>query len=203
MNGGSGSITTYSTPAFSAAWTLGTNNDFLARTGLQWQGKSDTSLGTVTADFDEIKSGSGGGFSYIGIYGWSTGATTSQNPSGCVEWYIVEDSYNKMPVNPGSTTNIGTVTVDGGTYTMFTRQTTGTGGNKCGSSVTQWIQYYDIRSSARTCGTISISQHWAAWDATGKMPTGNPIEASVLIEVGNGSSPSGSIQFPTASVTAQ
>ena len=116
-NGNGGSITTFSVPAFSAAWN--NSGDFLARTGLEWgnSGQAVSSLGTVTAQFAETKSGSGGQYSYIGIYGWSI------NP--CIEWYIIDDSYNKMPVNPGSTTNKGTVTIDGGSYTLYTRPTTG------------------------------------------------------------------------------
>ena len=65
------------------------------------------------------------GLVYVGIYGWSV------NP--CVEWYIVDDSYNKMPVNPGSTTNKGTAMIDGGTYTLYTRPTSGTGGSRTSS----------------------------------------------------------------------
>ena len=124
-NGSGGTITTFSVPAFSAAWN--SSGDFLARLGLQWgSGKAYTSLGTVTAQFAETKSGSGGNYSYIGIYGWSV------NP--CIEFYIVDDSYNTMPVNPGSTTLEGTVTLMGAPYNLYLRNTTGTGGNRCGTS---------------------------------------------------------------------
>jgi endo-1,4-beta-xylanase len=188
-NGSGGSITTFSVPAFSAAWN--NSGDFLARTGLEWgNGKAVSSLGTVTAQFTETKSGSAGGYSYIGIYGWSV------NP--CIEWYIVDDSYNKMPVNPGSTTNKGTVTIDGGSYTLYTRPTTGTGGNRCGN-VSSWTQFYSVRQTARTCGQISISDHFSAWANAG-MTLGSVLEASILIEAGGGT---GSIDFPTANVTAQ
>ena len=188
-NGSGGSITTFSEPAFSAAWN--NSGDFLARTGLEWgSGKAVSSLGTVTAQFAETKSGSAGGYSYIGIYGWSV------NP--CIEWYIVDDSYNKMPVNPGSTTNKGTVMIDGGMYTLYTRATTGTGGNRCGN-VSSWTQFYSVRQTARTCGQISISDHFSAWAAAG-MTLGSVLEASILIEAGGGT---GSIAFPTANVTAQ
>jgi endo-1,4-beta-xylanase len=191
MNGSGGSITTFGTPAFSASWGP-SSGDFLARTGLSWPGtKTYDQLGTIAANFSETKSGTAGGYSYIGIYGWS------QNP--CVEWYIVDDAYNGLPFNPGNTTNKGTLTVDGGTYTLYLRSTTGTGGNRCGSSVTSWNQFYSMRQTARTCGTISISQHFAAWKAAG-MALGNMLEASVLVEAGGGT---GSIQFPVASVTAQ
>jgi len=189
-NGSGGSITTFSVPAFSAAWN--NSGDFLARTGLEWgnSGMAVSALGTVTAQFAETKTGSAGGYSYIGIYGWSV------NP--CIEWYIVDDSYNKMPVNPGSTTNKGTVTIDGGSYTLYTRPTTGTGGNRCGN-VSSWTQFYSVRQTARTCGQISISDHFSAW-ATAGMTLGSVLEASILIEAGGGT---GSIDFPTANVTAQ
>lgn len=104
-----------------------------------------------------------------------------------------------MPVNPGSTTNKGTVTIDGGSYILYTRPTNGTGGNRCGSSVTSWNQFYSVRKTARTCGQISISDHFSAWSAAG-MTLGSVLEASILMEAGGGV---GSIAFPTANVTAQ
>jgi endo-1,4-beta-xylanase len=191
MNGSGGSITTYSTPAFSASW--GPNSgDFLARIGLQWgnSGKAVSSLGTVTADFAETKSGSAGGYSYIGIYGWSV------NP--CVEWYIVDDAYGNLPFNPGGSM-VGTASIDGGTYNIIQRNTTGTGGSRCGNGVSSWNQFYSMRTSKRSCGTISISDHWKAW-ADKNLTLGSVLEASILIEAGGGT---GSIQFPVANVTAQ
>jgi endo-1,4-beta-xylanase len=188
MNGSNGTMTTYSTPAFSANWN--NSGDFLARIGLSWgSGKAYTSLGTVSADFAETKSGSAGGYSYIGIYGWSV------NP--CVEWYIVDDSYGNLPFNPGGSM-VGTATIDGGTYNIIARSTTGTGGNRCGN-VSSWNQIYSMRTSKRTCGTISITDHWNAW-AKANQQLGSMLEASILIEAGGGS---GSISFPTANVTAQ
>jgi hypothetical protein len=188
MNGSGGTITTYSTPAFSANWN--NSGDYLARLGMSWgSGKAYTSLGTVKADFAETKTGSGGGYSYIGIYGWTT------NP--CVEWYIVDDAYGNLPFNPGGS-QIGTLSIDGGTYNIIQRSTTGTGGNRCGN-VSSWNQIYSMRTSKRSCGTISISDHWAAW-AKANQQLGAVLEASILIEAGGGQ---GSISFTTANVTAQ
>ena len=185
-NGSGGSITTYDVPAFSAAWS--NSGDFLARIGAQWNDtKTYDQLGTVTAELDYTKTGTGGGYSYIGIYGWSV--------SPCVEWYIVDDSYNKMPVNPGSTTNKGTAMIDGGTYNLYSRQTTGTGGSKCGST-TSWVQFYSVRQTSRDCGQISISEHFKAWAAAG-MTLGKMDQAQVLVEVGGGT---GSVDFTTANV---
>jgi hypothetical protein len=188
-SGTGGSITTYGSPAFKAAWN--NSGDFLARIGLQWNAtKKYTEYGTITAQFNSKKTGSAGGYSYVGVYGWSL------NP--CVEFYIVDDSYNNMPVNPGMTTNKGTAMIDGGTYTLYTRSTTGTGGSKCGSSVTNWMQFYSIRQSARTCGTLSITAHFDAWAAK-DMVLGNMDQAQILIEAGGGV---GNIEFPVANVTA-
>ena len=184
-----GSITTYSTPAFQTDW----NNagDFLARIGFEWgnSGKTYDTYGTISAQFASKKSGTGGGYSYIGIYGWST------NP--CVEYYIVDDSFNGMPVNPGNTTNKGTVNIDGGDYIMYTRQTTGTGGSRC-NGVSSWAQYYSVRKTARSCGTISLTKHFDAWKGL-SMPLGNMLEAKILVEVGGGN---GSVQFPVANIMA-
>jgi hypothetical protein len=187
-NGSGGSITTYDVPAFSAAWN--NSGDFLARLGLQWNAtKTYDQLGTITAQFNYKKTGTGGGYSYIGMYGWSV--------SPCIEWYIVDDSYNKMPVNPGSTTNKGTADIDGGKYTLFTRPTTGTGGSKC-SGTTSWTQFYSVRQTARQCGQISLSEHFAAWAAAG-MTLGKMDQAQILVEVGGGT---GSVDFTVANVVA-
>ncbi|HMF44011.1 MAG TPA: glycoside hydrolase family 11 protein, partial [Polyangia bacterium] len=189
-NSGPGTITTFTTPAFAATW--GSSGDFLARIGLQFgnSGKAVSALGTVAADYVQTKSSgaTGGGYSYIGIYGWSV------NP--CIEWYIVDDSFNKMPVNPGSTTNKGMATIDGGSYILYTRPTSGTGGSRC-SGVSNWTQFYSVRTTSRTCGQITISDHFAAWAAAG-MTLGNVLEASILVETGGGS---GTINFPIANVT--
>jgi hypothetical protein len=186
-------VTTYgSTSAFSAAWS--NNGNFLGRFGVSWSGFGMTkpmyNQYTLTAQFAETKTGTATGWSYIGIYGWS------ENP--CIEWYIIDDSYGKMPVNPGNDMLQGTATIDGGTYNLYTRQTTGTGGNECGN-VTSWTQYYSIRQTARTCGQISISEHFSAWAAK-NMTLGVLNEAQILIEVGGGT---GNVDFPVASVTAQ
>jgi hypothetical protein len=187
-NSGPGTITTYDSPAFSASWN--NSGDFLARIGLQWNAsKTYDAYGEISAQFSSKKTGSGGGYSYIGIYGWSV--------SPCVEYYIVDDSFNKMPVNPGNTTNKGTAMIDGGTYTLYTRNTSGTGGSKCGST-SNWVQFYSVRQTARTCGIISITQHFDAWAAAG-MALGKMDQAQILVETGGGS---GSVEFAVGNVTA-
>jgi hypothetical protein len=79
---------------------------------------------------------------------------------------------------------------------MYTRPTTGTGGSRC-SGVSNWMQYYSVRTTARACGQISLTAHFDAWDDLG-MPLGNLLEAKILVEVGGGN---GSVDFPIANVT--
>jgi len=187
----SGTMTTYDVPAFGAQWN--NSGDFLARIGYEWGGFNQDPLpheetGTISAQFAYTRTGNGGGYSYIGIYGWSV--------DPCVEWYIVDDSYNGMPVNPGNTQPKADLAVDDGNYKVYTRSTSGTGGSRCSSSITQWQQYYSIRTTSRTCGTISISEHFNHWESE-NMPLGDLLEAKILVEVGGGS---GSVSFPVANV---
>ena len=130
-----------------------------------------------------------GGYSYVGMYGWTL------NP--CVEWYVIEDTFKTLPFNPGGTVDKGQVTIDGGTYQIYTRDTTGTGGSRCGN-VSNWIQYYSIRTSPRSCGVISLTDHFEAWESKGMSMAGNLLEAKILAEVGGDA---GSVDFPVANVT--
>jgi hypothetical protein len=184
-NGSGGTMNTFaSANAFSASWNNG--GDFLANYGMNFNSTQPyTAYGTITAQFAESRTGSGGGFSFIGMYGWM------RNP--CVEYYIVDDSFNRMPTQTSTTT----ATIDGAMYYLVQNTTKGTGGNNCGSSVTQWTQMWSVRSTARQCGTITVSDHFDAWKAAG-WSLGNLTSVLINVEVGGGM---GSISFPVASVT--
>ncbi len=189
-NTGEGELTTYSVPAFSGSWNEA--GGYLGRLGYEWGGfGSDPgpyeTHGTITAQFVSNKTGTAGQYSYVGMYGWSV--------DPCVEWYVVDDSFNNMPINPGGTTNEGEVDIDGGTYIMYTRPTTGSGGTRC-DGVTNWIQYYSVRKTARSCGQISLTAHFDAWKGLG-MELGNLLEAKIIVEVGGGV---GRVDFPIANV---
>lgn len=188
-NGSGGTITVFNNAhAFSASWNNG--GDFLAHLGLDFNGtsaKSYTAYSSIKADIVETKTGTGGGYSSLGMYGWT------QKP--CVEWYIVDDSFNKMPTQKSSVTT----TIDGGTYYLITNSTSGSGGNACESGhAGPWTQMWSVRSTARQCGTITVSDHFAAWTKQG-WALGNLTSVHINVEVGGGM---GSIQFPVANVTA-
>ena len=184
--GSGGNITVFtSAHAFSASWD--SVSDFLAHVGLDFNAsKSYTTYGTITAQFVEIKSGTAGNWSSIGIYGWM------HNP--CVEWYINEDSFNGLYANGGAT-----ATIDGATYSMTTSTTTGTNGaNACESGHTgSWTNMTSTRKTARQCGTVTVSDHFAAWAKQG-WSLGSLASVHINVEVGGGT---GGIQFPVANVT--
>lgn len=187
-NRSAGTLVTYEgVHAFSASWN--NSGDFLGRMGLEWgnAGKKYTEYGTIKADYVWNKTGTAGGYSYLGIYGWSV------NP--CVEWYIVEDSFHQMPFNTGDRP-VGTVDIDGGTYNLVYRRTSGTGGDRC-NGAGSWDQFYSIRLEGKRCGTISISDHFDAWAAQG-WTLGNLLEAKIVVEAADGQ---GSVDFPVALVT--
>jgi hypothetical protein len=186
---GSGGSVTYFTNAhaFSASW-VPSSADFLAHLGLDFRpAKAYTAYGTITADFVEIKTATTAPpWSMIGMYGWTN--------SPCVEWYINEDSFNNL----GGGGSI-TATIDGATYYLKTVQTTGTGGaNACeGGHSGPWTQMISTRKTARTCGTITVSDHFAAWAAQG-WSLGSLTSVHINVEVGGGT---GKIDFPVANVT--
>jgi endo-1,4-beta-xylanase len=172
---------------FKANWS--NVSDFLARVGLGWNStQTFDQLGTIAAEFAYTKTGTGGGFSYIGIYGWS------ENP--LVEFYIVEDWYGSAPPTGGGTRK-GSFSVDGGTYNVYTHTQTNqpaiTGGNAT------FPQFFSVRQTARQCGHISITEHFKEWASLG-MTLGKMEEARILVEVGGGT---GTIDFTTATVTAR
>lgn len=186
-NVGTGDLTTFDVPAFIATWN--NSGDYLGRLGYEWgnNGKTFDAYGEIGIDYVFKKTGTGGPYSYVGVYGWST------NP--CIEWYIVEDSFSAMPFNTGDPVS-GTADIDGGTYNLVTRNTTGTGGNRCGN-VSNWDQFYSIRKKGSQCGHISVSEHFRAWDAKG-WKLGKLLEVKILVEAGGGS---GSVEFPLAKVS--
>ncbi|MEO8918077.1 MAG: glycoside hydrolase family 11 protein [Polyangiaceae bacterium] len=185
-NGSGGTINVFSNAhAFSASWNNG--GDFLAHVGLDFNSsKSYTAYGTIKADIVETKTGTGGGYSSLGMYGWTH--------SPCVEWYVVDDSFKTMPTQKSSVTT----TIDGGTYYLISNATSGSGGNDCESGHTgSWTQMWSVRSTARQCGTITVSDHFAAWKKQG-WALGNLTSVHINVEVGGGV---GSISFPVANVT--
>ena len=169
--GGNNSMTSYDNGTFKASWS-GTN-DFLARVGFKYDEKSTyEDVGPIDAYFNWKKSGSAGGYNYIGIYGWTV--------DPLVEYYIVDDWYNK----PGSYIGqkVGEITVDGDTYDIH-KNTRNNAPSIKGNAT--FPQYFSVRRNARSCGHIDITAHFKKWESL-NMKMGKMYEAKVLVEAGGG-----------------
>ncbi|HEU4579815.1 MAG TPA: glycoside hydrolase family 11 protein [Polyangiaceae bacterium] len=185
-SGSNGCMTTFPQGGFRATWN--NSGDFLARSGLQFdETKTFDQYGTIGADLAFTKTGTGGGYSFIGIYGWSN------NP--LIEYYIVENSFQNGVTTPYGTTQRGQFTVDGATYRVYS------GAKQNQPSIhgnANFTQYFSVRQTPRTCGHVSISEHFKQWASMG-LPLGKLYEAKILVEAGGGS---GSVTFTTAYVSA-
>jgi endo-1,4-beta-xylanase len=156
-NGGSGSMTLGSGGAFSCTWS-GINN-ILCRKGLRPGSKQQTI--TYSANYNPS------GNSYLCVYGWTR--------SPLVEYYIVESWGSWRP--PGAS-SMGTVTTDGGTYDIYRTQRVN---QPSIDGTATFYQYWSVRTSKRTSGTVTFANHIAAWAARG-MNLGNLYEVSLTVE---------------------
>jgi len=168
--------------AFRAEWN--NPNDFLGRVGYYWnQGKPYAYYGNLSCKFAFTRSvnGTGGRFSYIGIYGWSK--------SPMIEWYIVDDWFGTGIIRPanigGNAIKKGEFEIDGATYFIYQATRPAGSGNIEGSK-NPFPQFFSIRQTRRQSGTISITEHFKEWESLGMMLGTNMYEAKFLVEAAGG-----------------
>ncbi len=107
------------------------------------------------------------GNSYLCIYGWS------REP--LVEYYVVQSWGNWRP--PGAE-SLGTITVDDATYDVYTT----TRVNQPSIDGTQTFQqFWSVRKGKRSEGTVSLTEHFKAWEALG-LELGNLYEVALTVE---------------------
>ena len=162
---GNASMTMKDDGAFSCEWDDDINNVLFLKGKRYKDNVTYKEIGNITIDYDCDFEPNGN--SYLGVYGWSN--------DPLVEYYIIDSWGTWKP--PGSTSK-GEIDVDDGTYEIY--EVTRVNAPAINGFAT-FNQYWSVRTTKRTKGTISVSEHFKAWESLGMM-MGNMYEVMFLIE---------------------
>jgi len=125
----------------------------------------------------------GGNNGYLCVYGWTT--------SPLVEYYVIENHGSWTP--PGNSSS-GTMSSDGGTYNLHRTQRVN---QPSIQGTATFYQYWSVRTSKRSSGSVNMGNHFNAWSSKGWNLGGHNYQ--VLATEGYQSSGSSSINVSEGS----
>jgi hypothetical protein len=115
----------------------------------------------------------GGSNGFLAVYGWTK--------NELIEYYVVENYGNWVP--PGGT-SVGSFISDGGTYQIYKTQRVN---QPSIVGTTTFYQYWSVRTTKRTSGTVTFANHVEAWKSKG-MYLGKIWDYQIMESEGNKSS---------------
>ena len=161
---GTGTMVLKDGGAFSCQWS--NINNILFRKGRKFdETKTHKQIGNIVINYGADYNPNGN--SYLCIYGWTV--------DPLVEYYIVESWGSWRP--PGAQSK-GKITVDGGTYDIY--ETTRVQQPSIKGTAT-FQQYWSVRTSKKTSGTVSVTKHFEEWERMG-MKMGKMYEVATTVE---------------------
>jgi hypothetical protein len=119
-----------------------------------WVGGKGWASGTANRSVTFNGSFNGGSNGYLTLYGWTR--------NSLIEYYVVEN-YTWEPPGSGATSG-GTFTSDGSTYKLWRTQRVQ---QPSIDGIQTFYQYWSVRVSKRSSGTITFANHVNAWRSKG------------------------------------
>ncbi|MCL2107939.1 MAG: glycoside hydrolase family 11 protein [Oscillospiraceae bacterium] len=134
---------------FLSEWNTTGGRNIIFRTGRRFgRLRNYSEWGDISINYDVQYVADGD--SAIGVYGWY------RNPT--IEYYIIEAWQGERPVGD---THIGEFTVDGDTYDISISAQYNT---ETPFGTLSFYQVWSTRRTARTAGTVSVSEHYKTFD---------------------------------------
>lgn len=154
--------------SFKCEWSI--IDKILFRSGKKFLGyeKAYQQLGQIFVNYEAKYNPYGD--AWLCVYGWAI------NP--LVEWYIIERYSTYKPPNGGYL--IGNFETDGDVYEVF-RADRKKRPTVFGDFPLDFSQYWSVRTTGRTSGTVDVSSHFRAWESLG-LALGEISEIALSVE---------------------
>lgn len=177
---GTASLATFGSNSFQVDWDIA-EYGFLHEVGLynlniHVDSVNPKSKSKYEHTFSNITDAGG----FTGLYGWFGKAGTPES----IEFYINENWVGNPSIGTGDLIKKGTITVDGGTYDIYTRPRQGD----------KFAQWWSNRTSPITQGTISYAKHFQEWRRLG-LPDINLTRLTYAFECTWGFPSGGSLKY--------